>query len=129
LFSVVFTPSLTSHHASVWLLPVISLLLTNTVPPVRGGLAYPYVGRGFVDLKGSNRGPLGIQSSLVRHVHVQAIRFGRFHTVYMDYHLTQSFLIMKNDWTKSNFPFLGHSSVKAGNFSTGKVSNKRSYVF
>jgi hypothetical protein len=46
LFSVVFTPSPPSHHGSVWLLPVISLLLTNTVSPVR--LAYPYDGRPFL---------------------------------------------------------------------------------
>ncbi len=32
LFSVVFTHSAPSHHhGSVWLLPVISLLLTNTI--------------------------------------------------------------------------------------------------
>ena len=36
LFSVVFTPSTPSHHGSVWVLPVISLLLINTVSPVRG---------------------------------------------------------------------------------------------
>jgi hypothetical protein len=35
LFSVVFIPSPSSHHGSVWVLPVISLLLTNTVSPVR----------------------------------------------------------------------------------------------
>jgi hypothetical protein len=36
LFTVVFTPfPPCSHHGSVWLLPVISLLLTNTVFPVR----------------------------------------------------------------------------------------------
>ncbi len=35
LFSVVFTPSLPSHHGSVWVLPVISMLLTNTVSPVQ----------------------------------------------------------------------------------------------
>jgi hypothetical protein len=28
---VVFTPSPPSHHESVWLLPVISLLLTNCI--------------------------------------------------------------------------------------------------
>ncbi len=38
LFSVVFTPSPPSHHGSVWALPVISLLLTNTVSPVRAFL-------------------------------------------------------------------------------------------
>ncbi len=35
LISVVLTPSPPSHLGSLWLLPVISLLLTNTVPPVR----------------------------------------------------------------------------------------------
>jgi hypothetical protein len=39
LFSVVFTPSPSSHHGSVWVLPVISLLLTNTVLPVRACLS------------------------------------------------------------------------------------------
>ena len=28
-----------SHHGSIWLLPVISLLLTNTVSPVRSFLS------------------------------------------------------------------------------------------
>jgi hypothetical protein len=31
--------SSTSHHGRVWLLPVISLLLTNTVSPVRACLS------------------------------------------------------------------------------------------
>jgi hypothetical protein len=39
LFSVVFTPPPLSHHGSIWLLPVISLLLTNTVFPVRACLS------------------------------------------------------------------------------------------
>jgi hypothetical protein len=47
LFSVVFAPSLHSLHGSVWVLPVISLLLT--VSSVR--LVYPYDGRGFVGHK------------------------------------------------------------------------------
>ncbi len=38
LFSVVFTPFTPSHHSSVWVPPVISLLLTNTVSPVRACL-------------------------------------------------------------------------------------------
>jgi hypothetical protein len=46
LFYVVFTPSTSSHHGSVWFLPVISLLLINTVSPVRP--AYPYDWRGLV---------------------------------------------------------------------------------
>ncbi len=39
LFSVVFTPSPCSHHGSVWFLPVSSLLLTNTLSPVRARLS------------------------------------------------------------------------------------------
>ncbi len=31
LYSVVFTPSPPSHHGSVWLLPIISLLLTTVI--------------------------------------------------------------------------------------------------
>ncbi len=54
-------PSSPSDHGSVWLLPVISLFLTNTVH--RCGLAYPYDWRGFVGTK--KRRPLKIQSSLV----------------------------------------------------------------
>ncbi len=38
-----------SHHGSVWVLPVIFLLITNTVSPVRA--CYPYDGRGFVGTK------------------------------------------------------------------------------
>ena len=38
LFSVVFTPPHPSHHGSVWVLPVISLLLANTVSPVQACL-------------------------------------------------------------------------------------------
>ncbi len=38
LFSVVFNPSPPSQHCSVWVLHVISVLLTNTVPPVRACL-------------------------------------------------------------------------------------------
>ena len=38
------------HHGSTWLLSVdvISLVLPNTVSPVRPGLAYPYDWKGFV---------------------------------------------------------------------------------
>jgi hypothetical protein len=54
-----------SHHASVWVLPVISLLLTDTMSPVRG-LVYPYDWRGFV--RGTQKEDecvlLSIQSSL-----------------------------------------------------------------
>ncbi len=35
LFCVVFTPRPPSYHGSVWLPPVISLLLTNTLSPMR----------------------------------------------------------------------------------------------
>jgi hypothetical protein len=34
-FSLPYSPHAPSHHGSVWLLPVISLLLTNTVSSVR----------------------------------------------------------------------------------------------
>jgi hypothetical protein len=37
-----------SHHGSVWLLPVFSLLLTNTVLYSEYGLAYPCGRKGFV---------------------------------------------------------------------------------
>ncbi len=50
LFSVVFTPPPSSHHGSVWLLPVISLLLGITLYR-ECGLAYPYDWRGFVGTK------------------------------------------------------------------------------
>jgi hypothetical protein len=39
LFSVVFTAPPPSHHGRLWLLTVISLLLTNTVSPVRACLS------------------------------------------------------------------------------------------
>ncbi len=39
------------HHGSVWLLLVISLLLTDTESPVQACPAYPYDGRGFVGPK------------------------------------------------------------------------------
>jgi hypothetical protein len=63
LFSVVFTPSPTSHpashHGSVWILPVISLFSTNTLSQVRAW-------RGFVRTKKEDEsGPLIIQSSLL----------------------------------------------------------------
>ncbi len=47
LFSVVFSPPFPSHRGSVWLLPVISLLLTKTVSLVRACLSI-WCGRGFV---------------------------------------------------------------------------------
>ncbi len=50
LFSVVYNTAPPSHHGSLWVLPVISLLLTITLYR-RYGLAYPYDGRGFVGPK------------------------------------------------------------------------------
>jgi hypothetical protein len=41
LFSVVFTHSPPGYHGSVWVVPFISLLLTNTVSPVRRGYIGP----------------------------------------------------------------------------------------
>jgi hypothetical protein len=49
LLSVVFTPSFPAMLGSIWILPVISLLLTNTVSPVRACLSYDE--RGFVGPK------------------------------------------------------------------------------
>ncbi len=52
-----------SHYGSIWVLPVISLLLTNSVLPVRACLIMlqqRFRGTQKVD----DRGPLGIQSSL-----------------------------------------------------------------
>jgi len=43
-FSVVFTSSYLSNHDSIWLLPVISLVLTC----IAGAGAFPYDWRGFV---------------------------------------------------------------------------------
>ncbi len=64
LFSVVFTPSPPGHHGSVWLLPVISLLLANTVSPVRACLIIWWE-RFCGTQKEDDRGPLSIQSSLL----------------------------------------------------------------
>jgi hypothetical protein len=50
LISVVFALSPTSHHDNVWLLPVISLFLTDTVTPVRA-CSIHMIGRGFVGPK------------------------------------------------------------------------------
>ncbi len=59
MFSVVFTPSSPSSHGNVWLLPVISLLLTNTASPMRACLLYNW--RGLVGAKKEDeRGPLSI---------------------------------------------------------------------
>ncbi len=63
LFSVVFTLSPPSHHGSVWLLPAISLLLTNTVSPVRAYISI-WCERFHGTQKEDDRGPLSFQSSL-----------------------------------------------------------------
>ncbi len=71
LFSVVFTPPSPSH-GSVWLLHVTSLLLTNTVSPVRtcpmpNAPHCPsiWLERFCGSQREDERGPLSIQSSLV----------------------------------------------------------------
>ncbi len=53
------------HHGSIWVLPVISLLLANT--ETRCGLGYPYGGRGLVlwDQRRRRVWALSIQSSLI----------------------------------------------------------------
>jgi hypothetical protein len=62
LFSVVFTPSPSSHRGSVWVLPVISLLLNNTISPLRASLSI-----WWKRFRGTQKeGGLSIQSSLVR---------------------------------------------------------------
>ncbi len=62
LSSVVFTPSLFSHHGSVWVLPLISLLFSGTDSPVRACLFI-----GWERFRGTQQkddlGPLGIKSS------------------------------------------------------------------
>jgi hypothetical protein len=52
------------HHDSIWVLPVISLLLANTVSPVRACLII-WLERFCGTLKEDDRWPLSIQSSLV----------------------------------------------------------------
>ncbi len=63
LFSVVFTPSTPSHHSNVLLLNVITLLITNTVSPVRACLPI-WLKRFRESQKEDERGLLSIQSSL-----------------------------------------------------------------
>ncbi len=65
LFSVVFSPHPRSHHGSVWLLPVISLLLTNTVSLVRACLSI-WLERFRGSQKEDERVPLSIKSSLIQ---------------------------------------------------------------
>jgi hypothetical protein len=68
LFYVVFTSFPPSHHGSVWLLPVISLLLAKTVSPVRACLII-WRERFRGNQKEDDRGPLSIQSSLLWMIH------------------------------------------------------------
>ncbi len=56
-----------SHHGSVWLLPVLSLFLTNTVSPVRACLSI-WLESCFVGAKWSSK---GIQSSIFITICVQ----------------------------------------------------------
>jgi hypothetical protein len=69
LFSVVFTPSPPSHHGSVWVLPVI-FLLVNKHSIDGAGLPVLMIGlerfRGIQ--KDDDRGPLSIQSYLVSNI-------------------------------------------------------------
>ncbi len=51
LFSVVFTPPPPSHHGSVWLLPVVSLLLTNAISRMRAFLPVYIWSESFVGTK------------------------------------------------------------------------------
>ncbi len=57
-------PSSPSHHGSVWILPVNSLLLTNTVSSMRAGLIIWWE-RFRGTQKEDDRGPLSIQSSVM----------------------------------------------------------------
>jgi hypothetical protein len=57
LLYVVFTPSPPSHHSSVWVLPIISLLLTNTLSPMRACLSICWE-RFRGTQKEDDRGPL-----------------------------------------------------------------------
>ncbi len=108
-----------SHHSSVWLLPVISLLLNNTVLPVRTCLSIWWE-RFCGTQKEDDRGPLSIQSSLARHVHVPAILSALPYCIH-----GLSLFSNENDGTKSHFTVLTHPSVKATKFSLGKTSNRR----
>ncbi len=62
-FSVVFTHPPPSHHGNVWLLPVISRVLANTVPAVQACISI-WLERFRGSPKEDERGPLSIQSSL-----------------------------------------------------------------
>ncbi len=68
LFYLVFTPSPSSHLGGDWVLPVISLLLTNTVSPVRA-CKIIWWERFRGTQKEDDCGPLSIQSSLICNTH------------------------------------------------------------
>ncbi len=68
VFSVVFTTP-PSQHGSVWLLPVISLLLTSTVSPVRACL-YILLDRFRGNQKEDERGPLSTVYYYVPETHI-----------------------------------------------------------
>jgi hypothetical protein len=61
-----------SHHGSVCFLPVVSLLLANTVPPVRACLIIWWE-RFRGTQKADDRGPPSIRSSLCQPLHSKAI--------------------------------------------------------
>ncbi len=63
LFSIVFISPSSSHHGRFWVLPVISLLLTNAVLPMRACLIIWWE-RFHGTQKGDDRWPLSIQSSM-----------------------------------------------------------------
>ncbi len=73
-FSVVFAPSPFQPPRQFWALPVISLLLTNIVSPVRACLLFCQ--RGFVAPNWNDeRGPLSFQPSVVPPQH-RGVCFG-----------------------------------------------------
>ncbi len=73
LFSVVFTPPPSSHHGSVWLVPVISLPTTNTVSPMMACLSI-WLERFFESQKEDEHEPLSIQSSLFHYIEELILR-------------------------------------------------------
>ncbi len=79
------------HHDSVWILPVISLLLANTVSPVRACLIIWWE-RFCGTLKEDDRGPLSIQSSLVNNKEISI--FSSFFDTCMKYSIRILFLLL-----------------------------------
>ncbi len=67
LFSIVFTPSPLSHPCLVWFLPVISILLTNIVTPVRACLII-WLERFRGTKKEDDRGPINTLEFAVKSV-------------------------------------------------------------